>query len=73
MDDPRILIVPLYLNPATLKKESSIEIFEAPTNPYLFAEAVVVDATQGRFGQTDFIRDEKDSRYIKVKHNHFAL
>ena len=73
MDDPRILIVPLYLNPATLKKESSIEIFEAPNNPYLFAEAVVVDAKQGRFGQTDFIRDEKDSRYIKVKHNHFSF
>ncbi|MBO26714.1 MAG: hypothetical protein CMI33_09015 [Opitutales bacterium] len=73
MDDPRILIVPLYLNPVTLKKESSIEIFEAPTNPYLFSEAVVVDAKQGRFGQTDFIRDEKDSRYIKVKHNHFAF
>ena len=49
MDDPRILIVPLYLNPTTLKKESSIEIFEAPKQPLPFAEAVVVDAKQGRF------------------------
>jgi len=73
MDDPRILIIPLYLNPATLKEESSIEIFEAPNNPYLFAEAVVVDVKQGRFGQTDFLRDEKDSRYIKVKHKNFSF
>ena len=73
MDDPRILIVPLYVSPESLKKESSIELFEAPKNPYLFSEAVVVDAKQGRFGQTDFVRDEKDSRYIKVSHSHFAF
>ena len=56
MDDPRILIIPLYINPTQLAKESEIEVFQAPKNPYLFAEAVVVDAKKGRFGQTDFIR-----------------
>ena len=33
----------------------------------------MVDAKQGRFGQTDFVRDEKDSRYIKVSHSQFAF
>ena len=68
MDDPRILIVPLYINPKELEKTSEIEVFNAPQNPYLFSEAVVVNAKSGRFGQTDFIRDERDSRYIKVSH-----
>ena len=73
MDDPRILIVPLYINPAELRKTSTIELFKSPINPYLFSEAVVVDAKDGRFGQTDFVRDERDSRYIKVSHTRFAF
>lgn len=73
MDDPRILIVPLYINPQELAKSSKIEVFQAPQNPYLFAEAVVVDSKDGKFGQTDFIRDDRDSRYIKVRHNNFAF
>ncbi len=73
MDDPRILIVPLYINPKELEKTSEIEVFNAPQNPYLFSEAVVVNAKSGRFGQTDFIRDERDSRYIKVSHTNFAF
>lgn len=73
MDEPRILIVPLYINPAELRKTSTIELFKSPINPYLFSEAVVVDAKDGRFGQTDFVRDERDSRYIKVSHTRFAF
>ena len=73
MDDPRILIVPLYINPKELEKTSEIEVFNAPQNPYLFSEAVVVNAKSGRFGQTDFIRDERDSRYIKVSHTNFEF
>ena len=73
MDDPRILIVPLYVNPTELRKTTTLEFFKAPQNPYLFSEAVVIDSKQGRFGQTDFVRDEKDSRYIKVSHNNFAF
>ena len=73
MDDPRILIVPLYVNPVELRKSSSIELFGSPKNPYLFSEAVVVDAKDGRFGQTDFTRDERDPRYIKVSHKRFAF
>jgi archaellum component FlaC len=73
MDDPRILIVPLYVNPVELRKTSSIELFSSPDNPYLFSEAVVVDAKDGRFGQTDFVRDERDARYIKVSHTRFAF
>ena len=73
MDDPRILIVPLYINPSELEKTSEIIVFKAPKNPYLFSEAIVVDANEGRFGQTDFVRDERDSRYIKVKHTNFAF
>ena len=73
MDDPRILIIPLYVNPTDLRKTTNLEFFNAPQNPYLFSEAVVVDSKQGRFGQTDFVRDEKDARYIKVSHNHFAF
>ena len=73
MDDPRILIVPLNIDPAELRKNSSIELFGSPKNPYLFDEAVVVDAKEGRFGQTDFMRDERDARYIKVSHTRFAF
>jgi archaellum component FlaC len=73
MDDPRILIVPLYIKPSELEKTSDIEVFQAPKNPYLFSEAVVVNSKDGRFGQTDFIRDERDSRYIKVSHTNFAF
>ena len=73
MDDPRILIVPLYINPSELEKTSEIEVFNAPENPYLFSEAVIVDSKKGRFGQTDFVRDERDSRYIKVSHSNFAF
>ena len=73
MDDPRILIVPLYINPAELRKNSRLELFSSPANPYLFSEAVVVDAKDGRFGQTDFMRDERDARSIKVKHTRFAF
>jgi hypothetical protein len=73
MDDPRILIVPLYINPKELAESSEIEVFQAPENPYLFSEAIVVDTKDGRFGQTDFLRDERDSRYIKVRHTKFAF
>ena len=69
---PRILIVPL-VNPVDLRKSSSIELFQSPGNPYLFSEAVVVDAKEQRFGQTDFVRDERDARYIKVRHTRFAF
>ena len=73
MDDPRILIIPLYLDPKDLRKTTSLEFFNAPENPHLFSEAVVIDSKQGKFGQTDFVRDEKDSRYIKVSHTNFAF
>ena len=32
MDDPRIIIIPLYINPKDLAKNSDIEIFSAPQN-----------------------------------------
>jgi len=73
MDDPRIIIVPLYLDPKKLVETTDLEIFSAPKNPYLFSEAVVVDSKEGRFGQTNFVRDEKDARYIKVEHTSFAF
>ena len=72
MDDPRILIVPLYTNPQQLAK-SGIEMFMAPENPFLFDDAVVVDVKNGRFGQTKCLRDEKDGRYIEVDEKHFAF
>ena len=72
MDDPRILIVPLYANPDDLLK-SGIELFQAPQNPFLFDDAVVVDVKDGRFGQTKCLRDEKDGRYIEVDEKHFAF
>ena len=73
MDDPRIIIIPFILILKNLLETTDIEIFSAPQNPYLFSEAVVVDSKEGRFGQTNFVRDEKDSRYIKVEHTSFAF
>lgn len=72
MDDPRIIIVPLYANPGELAK-TGIELFMAPENPFLFDDAVVVDVKDGRFGQTKCLRDEKDGRYIEVDEKHFAF
>jgi len=72
MDDPRILIVPLYANPKDLEK-TGLELFSAPQNPFLFDDAVVVDVKDGRFGQTKCLRDEKDGRYIEVDEKHFAF
>ncbi len=72
MDDPRILIVPLYANPNELE-ETGLELFKAPQNPFLFDDAVVVDVKDGRFGQTKCLRDEKDGRYIEVDEKHFAF
>jgi hypothetical protein len=72
MDDPRILIVPLYANPKELE-ETGLELFKAPQNPFLFDDAVVVDVKDGRFGQTKCLRDEKDGRYIEVDEKHFAF
>ena len=72
MDDPRILIVPLYANPKELEK-TGLELFKAPQNPFLFDDAVVVDVKDGRFGQTKCLRDEKDGRYIEVDEKHFAF
>jgi len=73
MDDPRIMIVPLYINPDDLRKSSEIELFQAPANPFLFDDAVVIDVKDGRFGQTKCLRDEKDGRYIEVDEKHFAF
>ena len=73
MDDPRIMIVPLYVNPQELRKASEIELFQAPENPFLFDDAVVIDVKDGRFGQTKCQRDEKDGRYIEVDEKHFAF
>jgi len=73
MDDPRIIIVPLYAKPDELAKSSGIELFRAPSNPFLFDDAVVVDVKDGRFGQTKCLRDEKDGRYIQVDERHFAF
>lgn len=72
MDDPRILIVPLYANPQDLT-ESGVTLFHAPSNPFLFDDAVVVDVKDNRFGQTKCLRDEQDGRYIEVDENHFAF
>ena len=72
MDDPRILIVPLYANPQDLT-ESGVTLFQAPSNPFLFDDAVVVDVKDNRFGQTKCLRDEQDGRYIEVDENHFAF
>lgn len=73
MDDPRIMIVPLYAKPDELAKSSGLELFRAPSNPFLFDDAVVVDVKDGRFGQTKCLRDEKDGRYIQVDEKHFAF
>jgi hypothetical protein len=72
MDDPRILIIPLYAEPKDLEK-NGLELFKAPQNPFLFDDAVVVDVKDGRFGQTKCLRDEKDGRYIEVEEEHFAF
>ncbi len=73
MDDPRILIVPLYVNPLDLLSSSGLELFKAPVNPFLFDDAVVVDIKDGRYGQTKCLRDENDERYIEVDEKHFAF
>ena len=73
MDDPRMIIVPLYANPQDLVKSSGIELFQAPQNPFLFDDAVVVDVKDSRFGQTKCLRDEKDGRYIEVDERSFAF
>jgi hypothetical protein len=73
MDDPRMIIVPLYANPQDLVKSSGIELFQAPQNPFLFDDAVVVDVKDSRFGQTKCLRDEKDGRYVEVDERHFAF
>ena len=73
MDDPRMIIVPLYANPQDLVKSSGIELFQAPQNPFLFDDAVVVDVKDSRFGQTKCLRDEKDGRYIEVDKRSFAF
>ncbi len=73
MDDPRMIIVPLYANPQDLVKSSGIELFQAPQNPFLFDDAVVVDVKDSRFGQTKCLRDEKDGRYIEVDERNFAF
>lgn len=73
MDDPRIMIVPLQVNPEELAASSQIELFSAPENPFLFDEAIVIDVQDGRFGQTKCLRDEKDGRYIEVDERHFAF
>ena len=73
MDDPRLIIVPLYANPQDLVKSSGLELFGAPQNPFLFDDAVVVDVKDSRFGQTKCIRDEKDGRYVEVDKRHFAF
>lgn len=73
MDDPRMIIVPLYANPQDLVKSSGIELFRAPQNPFLFDDAVVVDVKDSRFGQTKCLRDEKDGRYVEVDERHFAF
>ena len=73
MDDPRIIIVPLYINPDQLRQSSEIELFRAPENPFLFDDAVVIDVKDGRFGQTKCLRDENDGRYIEVDEKHFAF
>ncbi len=46
MDDPRIIIIPLYVDPVKLAKTTDLKIFSAPQNPYLFSEAVVVDSKE---------------------------
>ena len=73
MDDPRIIIVPLYAKPEELSTSSGLELFKAPSNPFLFDDAVVVDVKDSRFGQTKCLRDEKDGRYIQVDERHFAF
>ena len=73
MDDPRMIIVPLYANPQDLVESSGIELFRAPQNPFLFDDAVVVDVKDSRFGQTKCLRDEKDGRYIEVDERSFAF
>ena len=73
MDDPRIMIVPLYADPEELRKSTGLELFHAPENPFLFDDAVVIDVNDGRFGQTKCLRDEKDGRYIEVDEKHFAF
>ena len=56
MDDPRIIIIPLYTNPKDLAKNSDLEIFSAPQNPYLFSEAVIIDSKERRFGRRTYSR-----------------
>jgi hypothetical protein len=72
MDDPRILIVPLYINPRELEAKNKVKLFKTPKNPHMFAEAVVVDSDKKNFCQTDFTRDGNDGRYVRVKHNRFT-
>ena len=73
MDDPRMLIVPVYVNPRELEEKNDVKLFRTPKDPHMFSEAVVVDVGHSHFGQTDFIRDGVDGRYIRVKHNRFTF
>ena len=72
MDDPRIIIIPLYSSPNELR-EAGLQLFEAPQNPFLFGDVVVVDIGGGIFGTTKFRRDSKDGNYIKMDYYNLAF
>lgn len=73
MDDPRILIFPIYEKPESLREKYGLQLFSTPKNPHMFAEAFVVDTDKRNFCQTEFTRDGNDGRYIRVRHNKFTF
>ena len=61
--DPRLLAVKV---PSKFCENEKIEPLEVPSNPFAFADCVVVDLGKSHYGQVPFRADFKDSSYAQM-------
>lgn len=61
--DPRVVVVPLDPSLAALM---GAKIYQLAKDPFKFAEAVLVRADDGRYGETPFRIDAANASYVKL-------
>jgi hypothetical protein len=65
MDDPRLLIVPIFVNPRELEEKYDVELFPAKNADDVFhTDALLVGATN--YHQANFVNDYGNDKYIRM-------
>ncbi len=67
--DPRVVVMPI---PEAKALELKSKIYTMPKDPFKFAEAILVGANEGYYGECKFQMDAESPQYVRMQRERFS-